>query len=98
MSLLQAVEKAAVPQLPDKEPGQHTAAPLEALDLEVTPANVDLPTSPSGESENEVSEPAWVQFFIRSAHVCEKKCEKTLSTSNKIQFSDMDDGDTIVSL
>lgn len=43
------------PELPDKEPGLGTAVPLEAPDLEVTPAKVDLPTPPSGESENEVS-------------------------------------------
>lgn len=58
------------PELPDKEPGLGTGVPLEAPDLEVTPAKVDLPTPPSGESENEVSS----GLYLRERK--KKKCER----------------------
>lgn len=37
----------------DKESGLHTEVPLEAVDLEMTPPKLALPTPPSGESEKE---------------------------------------------
>lgn len=62
------------PELPDKEPGLGTAAvPLDAPDLEVTPAKVDLPTPPCGESENEVSSGLYLR---ESAERKKQKCER----------------------
>lgn len=64
------------PELPDKEPGLGAAAvPLDAPDLEVTPAKVDLLTPPWGESENEVSSGLYLRESAGGGGG-EQKCER----------------------